>query len=220
VAGRNSSPRRQDENEGAGTEVKGEPPADAQRELDRRRERRSRADARLARSRRRGAAAGARPPSSRREPPTREDSGGRRRADAGLGRKGGEPAERVPRRRGARESPSWRQGGGGAPRPRRAAPAASARSSCTHHGRRRNRREWKGGAAGITDRGSVRAEVTEGGRSGGGGGGWAGKRRGGAWLVTNVGAATPFFYFLQYRSVSHVGAWEQRPGARTKAFPI
>jgi hypothetical protein len=88
VAGRNSSPRRQDENEGAGTEVKGEPPADAQRELDRRRERRSRADARLARSRRRGAAAGARPPSNRRETPVREDGGSRCTDSAGLGDEG------------------------------------------------------------------------------------------------------------------------------------
>jgi hypothetical protein len=51
----------QDE-EGVGAEVKGEPPADVHKELDRHRERWGRAGARLAGYRPRGAAVGARPP--------------------------------------------------------------------------------------------------------------------------------------------------------------
>jgi hypothetical protein len=53
--------------------------------------------------------------------------------------------------------------GGGAPRLGQATLAAGARLR-THHGRRRNWR-GEGGAAGIIDRGSVRAEVAGAGRS-------------------------------------------------------
>jgi hypothetical protein len=127
------------------------------------------AAARHARSRPWRAAVGACPPSSQREPPSREDGSGRRRVGPGSGRKGGESAERGPRRRGARESHNGEAVG--RPRPRRAASAAGARSPRTHHGRRRNQEELKGGATEITDQGSVRAEMTRGGRSSGGGGG-------------------------------------------------
>jgi hypothetical protein len=162
VAGRSSSPHRQDEKDGAGAEVKGEPPADAHRELDRRRERRagpahgSPAPGRG--ERRRGLACPPAAGSPRRGRTTAVGAG----PALGSGRKGGEPTERGPRRRGARESHDGKAVG--RPRPQRAASALGARSPRTHHGRRRNREEWKGGATGITDRGSVRAEVAAEGR--------------------------------------------------------
>jgi hypothetical protein len=64
---------------------------------------------------------------------------------------------------------------------------------------------------GITDRGSVRAEVTGGGRSGDGGG--AGKRRRGR-AALSVEAAAPFLISRNRR-----GTWERRPGVRKRRAP-
>jgi hypothetical protein len=88
-------------------------------------------------------------------------------------------------------------GGGGVARSRRAAPAVGARSPRTQHGRRQNQREWKGGAAQIIDRVSVRAEVAGGERSAGSGGGarYGAWPRGGCGLLRVVGCV--FFYLTQ-----------------------
>jgi hypothetical protein len=107
-------------------------------------------------------------------------------ACAGLGDEGGEPMEWS-----SRITIMARGEGGGAPRPRRAAPAAGTRPPRTDHGWRRNRREWKGGAPGITDHGSILAEVAGGGRSSGGGGARYGA---GCCGCTGRGAAAVFLF--------------------------